>query len=75
MVQANDSQKKVVKPYTYQAKIDFKQKSNKRQKWALSNDHWDNSSGRHNNNHQHCVPIKSRGKRSLGEVCGPRKVT
>ena len=45
MVQANDNQKKVVKPYTYQAKIDFKQKSNKRQKWALSNDHWDNSSG------------------------------
>ena len=44
--QANDNQKKVVKPYSYQAKIDFKQKSNKRQKWALSNDHWDNSSGR-----------------------------
>ena len=27
-------------------KLTLSQKSNKRQKWAVSNDHWDNSSGR-----------------------------
>ena len=32
MVQANDNQKKVVKPYTYQAKIDFKPKKVTRDK-------------------------------------------
>ena len=32
MVQANDSQKKVVKPYSYQTKIDFKPKKVTRDK-------------------------------------------